>query len=112
MKPQRIQLSRRKGFKLPPNTVSVARPTKYGNPHRVGFCFTCGAAHTHEESVAEFRALMALTGPYDFTALRGKNLACWCQLDQPCHADVLLKLANDAQPPPALQRDTSKKETP
>lgn len=26
--------------------------------------------------------------------LRGKNLACWCPLDQPCHADVLLELAN------------------
>lgn len=26
--------------------------------------------------------------------LRGKNLGCWCHLDQPCHADVLLKLAN------------------
>lgn len=26
--------------------------------------------------------------------LRGKNLACWCPLNQPCHADVLLKLAN------------------
>jgi len=29
------------------------------------------------------------------SALRGKNLACWCALDQPCHADVLLELAND-----------------
>jgi hypothetical protein len=26
--------------------------------------------------------------------LRGRNLACWCPLDQPCHADVLLELAN------------------
>jgi hypothetical protein len=26
--------------------------------------------------------------------LAGKNLACWCALDQPCHADVLLELAN------------------
>lgn len=28
-------------------------------------------------------------------ALRGHDLACWCSLDQPCHADVLLKIAND-----------------
>ena len=28
-------------------------------------------------------------------ALRGKNLACWCALDQPCHADVLLRIANE-----------------
>ena len=27
-------------------------------------------------------------------ALRGKNLACFCPIDQPCHADVLLELAN------------------
>jgi hypothetical protein len=27
-------------------------------------------------------------------ALKGKDLACWCQLDQPCHADVLLEIAN------------------
>ena len=26
--------------------------------------------------------------------LRGKNLACWCPIGQPCHADVLLELAN------------------
>ncbi len=26
--------------------------------------------------------------------LRGKDLACWCPLDQPCHADVLLEIAN------------------
>lgn len=27
--------------------------------------------------------------------LRGRDLACWCPLDQPCHADVLLELANN-----------------
>jgi hypothetical protein len=27
--------------------------------------------------------------------LRGKDLACWCPLDRPCHADVLLEIAND-----------------
>lgn len=26
--------------------------------------------------------------------LRGKNVACWCKLGSPCHADVLLELAN------------------
>jgi hypothetical protein len=33
--PQRVQLSRRKGWRLPANTTSVARPTKWGNPYRV-----------------------------------------------------------------------------
>lgn len=32
--------------------------------------------------------------PPDPSELRGKNLACWCPLDQPCHADVLIELAN------------------
>ena len=35
MTPQRVQLSRRKGWQLPPNSISVARPTKWGNPYRV-----------------------------------------------------------------------------
>ena len=26
--------------------------------------------------------------------LRGRDLACWCPLDEPCHADVLLAVAN------------------
>src|SRR5450756_447272 len=26
--------------------------------------------------------------------LAGRDLACWCPLDQPCHADVLLEIAN------------------
>lgn len=29
-----------------------------------------------------------------FGTLRGKNLACWCPEGQPCHADVLLEVAN------------------
>jgi hypothetical protein len=36
---------------------------------------------------------------YDIAPLRGKNLACWCALDQPCHADVLLELANSGERP-------------
>jgi hypothetical protein len=28
------------------------------------------------------------------TELGGKSLACFCPLDQPCHADVLLEIAN------------------
>jgi hypothetical protein len=30
--------------------------------------------------------------------LRGKNLACWCGLNEPCHADVILRIANEVQP--------------
>lgn len=60
---------------------------------------------TREECVALFRE--SVTGQRDMleypyrsqvdairAALAGKDLACWCRLDQPCHADVLLELAN------------------
>jgi len=53
--------------------------------------------HTQAEAVAEFRAL--LTGYQEnyepqLAELRGKNLACWCKPGDPCHADVLIELAN------------------
>jgi hypothetical protein len=32
--------------------------------------------------------------PGHFVELRGKNLACWCSADGPCHGNVLLKIAN------------------
>jgi hypothetical protein len=102
--PERIQLSRKKGWRMPANTVSVARPGKWGNPHRVGEGrLEC---RTHEDAVHRFRLGFAVIAKYGFTdspigrmsrdlhELRGKNLACWCPLDQPCHADVLLELAN------------------
>lgn len=97
MKPIRVQLSRRKGWRMPANTVSVARPTKYGNPHSVGYCYECRVDHTREEAVAKFRALLSEFVPSQFAELRGKNLACWCKLGklgEPCHADVLLEIAN------------------
>lgn len=86
--PVRIQRKRTKGWKMPPNTVYVGRPSKWGNPFDSSntgqldpiLRFTCEAAPL-----------------LDVGELRGKNLACWCPLDQPCHADVLLELAN---PPP------------
>ena len=96
--PRRIQLSRKRGWRLPPNTVIVDRRTQFGNPHYIGYCGMCGVDHTREESVREFEAMLmenlwamkSLIEP-----LRGKNLACWCPLNQTCHADILLRLAND-----------------
>lgn len=103
--PRRIQLSRKKGWRKPEGTVVVARPTKWGNPFRIGdraqataeapvaACFSAREAVdayrdlVNHPSMAEFRATAA-------HELRGKHLACWCPLDRPCHADVLLELAN------------------
>jgi hypothetical protein len=87
--PRRIQLSRKKGFKLPPNTVVVSRPSKWGNPFKVDEFGRDGA-------IKQFRYLVEKYNlkPQIKAELRGKNLACWCPLNQPCHADVLLELAN------------------
>lgn len=115
--PERIQLRRAKGWRMPDNTVKVDRTTKWGNPFIVGkdgtqaqcvywFQLMLGGA-IHMSSVAGWRALeqyraMALS---DVAELRGKSLACWCHVGKPCHADVLLRLANSAgQPQPAPQQ--------
>ncbi len=94
MNPKRFQLRRTKGWRKPDNTVVVSRPTVWGNPFTVELCGSAGEAvrrFSHwvtvepkgQELASEARA-----------ALRGKNLACWCKLSEPCHADVLLEVAN------------------
>ena len=94
--PERIQLRRAKGWRKPPNTVVVARPTKWGNPYRIGR----GGVVSNDDAVEQFRAWLDRMEACETVRaeivrqLRGKNLACWCALDQPCHADVLLEIAN------------------
>lgn len=110
---------------MPPNTVKVARPTKWGNPFVVErdgelWCVrdSLGIWSITKETRAEanraavrlFRAYLANDGSQPgqirdaggaFLAqiapeeLGGKNLACYCPLDRPCHADVLLEIANE-----------------
>jgi len=115
VKPQRIQLSRRKGWRMPPNTVKVDRSTKWGNP------FIVGVHGTREECFKAFAYL--LNGLIDIglgkdadgrwhadkqqeyykhvlknrRLLIGKNLACWCPLTSKCHADILLDVAVKAK---------------
>lgn len=48
-------------------------------------------------AVARFREVVARFLPLE--EIRGKNLACWCKLGDPCHADVLLELANSNPKP-------------
>jgi hypothetical protein len=101
--PERIQLSRRKGWRMPENTVKVDRSTRWGNPFVIGSQVNVGnvsvVCFTRQEAVDAFRGycehLIGVRFVADVAAeLRGQNLACWCPLDQPCHADVLLELAN------------------
>lgn len=107
MTPRRVQLSRKKGWRMPPNTVKVDRSTPWGNPFKVRPAFTkfrgkqLRLGPTAEESVEMFRNFMTQPGTTGFELaacvrrdLKGKNLACWCKPGAPCHADVLLEIAN------------------
>jgi hypothetical protein len=83
---------------MPSNTVYVGRPSKWGNPYRLNDV-RWGYIKTAAEAVERYRQLMENTKhewgfDEDLAPLRGKDLACWCPVDQPCHADVLLELAN------------------
>ena len=98
-RPRRIQRKRIKGWRMPEGVVYVGRPGRFGNPFDV-------EGDDHTEAVEWFKWWLdgELQAPWDsrhgptvkaaIIDLRGKDLACWCRLDQPCHADVLLKLAN------------------
>lgn len=83
---------------MPPNTVSVTRPGKWGNPFRVGHLSEFGDVPDAATSVAFYRALVdkGLMRVEIVRELRGKNLACFCKVGDPCHADVLLEIANRA----------------
>jgi len=73
---------------MPPNTVYVGRPSKWGNPFPV-------TSVTHlDDSLLFFRQWLEdkiAQNPKFLDPLRGKDLACWCPLGKPCHADILLE---------------------
>lgn len=103
--PQRIQRSRAKGWKKPENTVYVGRGSKWGNPHIVGVSLEKNGDGSYRrmtpaDAVARYRneylPFWKKKQPtrFDLSEIRGKNLMCWCDAQQPCHADVLLELAN------------------
>lgn len=103
--PKRIQRKRTKGWRMPENTVYVGRPSKYANPYKVGQRWLSVDTYIDmtQEMVVEwfevFAQGMVSNGLWTLQEirndLRGNNLACWCPLDKPCHADILLKLANE-----------------
>lgn len=120
MTPKRIQRKRVKGWRMPEGTLYVGCPTVFGNPflhlrEYVGIetilalyremaqgCWNPSLV----ESLADWQVegiyqthcywLKRIGRPFDeiHIRLRGKDLACWCALDDPCHADILLELAN------------------
>lgn len=109
--PERVQLSRKAGWRLPANTVKVDRTTKWGNPFVVGKPGGAFTAKVVDRRHAwQLFECVATTTPALIEAaraeLRGKNLACWCPLPtepyakDECHAAVLLQIANG--PPEAV----------
>jgi hypothetical protein len=101
-RPKRVQLSRRKGWRMPPGAVKVDRSTRWGNPFPADqdgggnrlYLVSLYRSYIGKAEQAHLRDAIR-------TELRGKDLACWCPPDQPCHADVLLELANPDQPHPS-----------
>ena len=95
MSPARIQLRRSKGWRKPEGVIVVARPSGWGNPHRIAE----PTPEAHQAAVERFHADL-LAGRLSFTiddvrlALGGHDLACWCAPGLACHADVLLEVAN------------------
>lgn len=123
MTPERLQLSRARGFRLPLGAKSVARPSSWGNPYRLAkpteHYHLPTVVHTHrgymtgpawagfnnereaiEFAVTLFRGSIIAAidrdpgvSEYYLGPLVGHDLACWCRIGDPCHADVLLELA-------------------
>jgi hypothetical protein len=106
---ERVRLSRAKGFRLPPGAIVVARPSKWGNPFRLQGTSLVVGPHGDQHQCANGEARGVAVRLYSLALysahldyyledvrreLRGHDLACWCPLDQPCHADVLLQVAN------------------
>lgn len=126
--PERFRLSRSSGWRMPPGGMSVARPSRWGNPFFVGGDYRwaegqpcpfprAGAVlrdgdsgsivrcQSVEQAVAWFRTWATEMNPTIAADARqflaGHDLGCWCGPDRPCHADVLLEIANQPVPEPA-----------
>jgi hypothetical protein len=108
VQPIRVQLSRAKGWRMPPNTVVVARPGKWGNPYKVTTAYSdeyctipaidaAAAVDLHRQWLTGLLAgALGDSTREALLELYGRNLACWCKIGEPCHADTLLELANKA----------------
>lgn len=93
--PVRVQRSR-KNKQLNPNglpIVYVGRPSEFGNPYHVGLY----KDFTRQDAVRAYAGYVEdhihLKNKIK-NELKGKNLSCWCKIGEPCHADILLEIAN------------------
>jgi hypothetical protein len=94
LKMRRMQRKRKKGWKMPPNTVYVGRATRWGNPYKVGPGMELSRSL---ELYREHLEREVKNGNLKLDDLHGKNLACWCSLNKPCHADILIAALKRAE---------------
>jgi hypothetical protein len=90
---------------IPDGAVRVDRVTRWGNPHRIGWCKRCTTDHNRQQAIDAYRhdldhGLLRVTPGQIRQALTGRDLACWCPPGEPCHADLLLAAANAEQDTP------------
>ena len=116
-RPQRMQVSRKAGFNLQAASLAlnglpaklITRPGPWGNPFSIDDMAT---RYGPDRAAAQAKAVELcgqwLKGTLDpalspgepptraviRAELSGHNLACWCKAGTPCHADVLIELAN------------------
>ena len=89
--PHRVRIDwRRPGGRKPEGVIGVARPSRWGNP----FAVAEWGRKTAVERFKGYAAERLASEPSWLDPLRGRDLACYYPLGQPCHADVLVEMAN------------------
>lgn len=94
--PRRLQIRSSKMWTLPAGAIRVGAGTRWANPYLLGR-YAGSAEHSLERYVDKLRR-----DPYLVAEIRehlaGHDLACWCKIGAPCHADVLLRVAAGEEP--------------
>lgn len=93
---------------MPPETVYVGRPGKWGNPYYVEEYGMNLSIRNFQRRLCGMILIGEITTFQIRKELGGKNLACWCALDAPCHADTLLYLANSDDDISVMMRNICK----
>jgi hypothetical protein len=97
MKPIRIRRRQWDGWKCPVGAVYCGRPSKYGNPFKIADSSRIGALVAFRAMLKDKKQRNQIGYPSDETIkreLKGMNLVCWCGLNQDCHVNDLLRIAN------------------
>lgn len=105
---KRIQRKRTRGWRMPSTAKYIGRPTKWGNPYKIGelgLLTREAVLNAYEKWV---RQTIHEEDSHFLDPLKGKDLVCFCSLDQSCHADVILKILNEQEIADALSKSKEK----